>query len=106
MQFRPDGSSPSWDVVRTRYWKNRYEEAKKTGEFGERNLRRIKKGNAPQDYNPRTGNVESRELHHVNPQRNNLQHSPMNLRELTPDWHAEVDPFRRVPGVQTKRGIR
>ncbi|MCB9397610.1 MAG: hypothetical protein H6510_07340 [Acidobacteria bacterium] len=102
----PDGSAPSWDTVQSRYWKNRFEASKNTGEFTEANLQRMRRGTAPQDFNPRTGKWESRELHHVIPQRANGPNSPINLRELTPDWHAEMDAFRQVPGVRTSRGIR
>jgi len=102
----PDGSAPTWGTVQSRYWKNRYRASKNTGEFSQANLDRIRKGNAPMDYNRRTGNWESRELHHVKPQRYTLDNSPLNLRELTPDWHAEVDPSRRVPGILPTRGIR
>jgi hypothetical protein len=65
----PDGSSPSWGTVQSRYWKNRYEASRNSGEFTQANLDRMRRGTAPQDYNPRTGNWESRELHHVDPQR-------------------------------------
>ena len=58
------------------------------------------------DYNRRTGVWERRELHHVDAQRFDGSNGPINLRELTPDWHAEVDPFRRVPGVAPTRGTR
>jgi hypothetical protein len=61
---------------------------------------------AAQDYNPRTKKMESRELHHVEAQRNNGRSSPINIRELTPDWHAEVDPYRHRKGVSTTRGTR
>jgi len=101
-----DGSPPTWDTVQSRYWKNRYEAAKSSGEFTPPQLAEIRKGNAPTDYNPRTGQWDRRELHHVDPQRNTIDNSPINLRELTPDWHAEVDPFRHVPGIQPVRGIR
>lgn len=97
----PDGSTPSWDTVRSRYWKNR---SKSTGEFDADNLDLMRGGNAPLDYNPRTGNFESRELHHVIPQRAGGPSDPLNLRELTPDWHGEVDPYRHT--VPTIRGIR
>jgi hypothetical protein len=64
-------------------------------------------GNAPSDFNPRTGEWESREFHHVDAQRFlGGANDPSNLRELTPDQHAEVDPFRKVPGKQPTRGIR
>jgi hypothetical protein len=102
----PDGSAPSWDVVQSRYWKNRYEESMRSGEFTQAQLAEMRKGNAPLDYNSRTGQWERRELHHVDPQRHRVDNGPLNLRELFPDWHAEVDPFRHVPGIQPSRGIR
>lgn len=58
----PDGSEPDWDTVRSRYWKDRYEAAKDTGEFSKENLRLMNKGQAPLDYNPRTGEFESRNI--------------------------------------------
>lgn len=102
----PDGTNPSWDVVRERYWKNRYEASKGSGEFSAANVEKMRRGNAPVDYNPRTGVFEERELHHVIGQQYNGPNTPLNLRELTPDWHAEVDPFRIRDGVSATRGIR
>ena len=90
-----DGSDPSFDVVRSRYWKNRYEASKDTGEFSKAQLRRMRRGSAPKDYNPRTGQWESRELHHHIPQRNNGPHNPINLREVTPDQHRTIDSYRK-----------
>ncbi|WP_157203893.1 hemagglutinin repeat-containing protein [Marinomonas sp. SBI8L] len=98
----PDGSAPSWNTVRSRYWKNRA--VSSNGEFSDDNIMRMREGNAPLDFNPRTSKFESRELHHVEPQRVNGSNSPLNLRELTPDQHGEVDPFRHT--VPTTRGIR
>jgi hypothetical protein len=66
----------------------------------------MNRGQAPVDYNARTGQWESRELHHVIPQRAGTNNGPINLRELTPDWHAQVDPFRQVPGIIPNRGIQ
>ena len=43
----PDGRNPSWDVVRSRYWKNRYEASRSTGEFSAANLERMRRGTAP-----------------------------------------------------------
>ncbi len=103
----PDGTMPeNFNTIRGRYWKSRYLEAKGTNEFTDQNLKRMKKGLAPLDYNPRTKKFESRELHHVIAQKDGGGNDPLNLRELTPDQHAEVDPYRQVPGVSTKRGIR
>ena len=95
-KIMPDGSSPSWDTVRSRYWKNRHQASRGTGEFSPQNMRRMRRGNAPRDYNPRTGRYESRELHHVDPQRAGGSNGPFNLREVTPDQHAAIDPYRRV----------
>lgn len=66
----------------------------------------MRRGTAPVDYNPRTGVFESRELHHVVAQQHGGANAPLNLRELTPDWHAEVDPLRIREGVATTRGIQ
>ena len=52
----PDGSEPSWDTVQSRYWKNRYEAAKNTGEFTPPQLGDMRKGNAPMDFNSAPGN--------------------------------------------------
>lgn len=90
----PDGTPPSWDVVRSRYWKNR-SEAAAPGEFSQANLERMRRGSAPQDYNPKTRQWESRELHHVDPQRNGGSNGPFNLRELTPNQHRVLDPYRQ-----------
>jgi uncharacterized protein RhaS with RHS repeats len=90
----PDGSDPSWNVVRSRYWKNR-SEAASPGEFSQANLERMKRGSAPQDFNSRTGQWESRELHHVDPQRNGGSNGPFNLRELTPEQHRALDRHRK-----------
>jgi hypothetical protein len=97
-----DGSAPSWDVVRFRYWKARASAS--SGEFSRDNLARMKQGKAPLDFNSRTGKFESRELHHVNPQRAGGSNGPLNIRELTPDQHGAVDPFRHT--VPTTSGIR
>ncbi len=96
----------NFNTIRAGYWKNRYLGAKDTNEFDKENLKRMFRGLAPEDYNPRTKKFESRELHHVIAQKDGGGNDPLNLRELTPDQHAEVDPYRQVPGVNTKRGIR
>ncbi|WP_162246583.1 RHS repeat domain-containing protein, partial [Duganella sp. Root336D2] len=92
-----DGSKPDWDTVRGRYWKNRYKAVKDSNslEFTEANMRRMQKGTAPQDYNIYTGKFESRELHHHDPQRDQGSNGPRNLREVTPDQHRKLDPYRK-----------
>jgi hypothetical protein len=61
---------------------------------------------APPPFNPRTGEWEPRELHHVILRRAGGKSDPLNLRELRQDWHSEVDAFRIRPGIRTSRGIR
>jgi RHS repeat-associated protein len=89
----PNGKAPAWDVVRSRYWKNRHEASKASGEFSPANMSRMKRGSAPLDAN---GN--SMELHHHNPQRNGGVgvNNPRNLREVTREQHAELDDFRHL----------
>ena len=88
----PDGRPPTWDVVRSRYWKNRADAAK-LGEFDAANLARMRRGSAPLDRN---GNPM--ELHHHNPQRNGGRdvNNPYNLREVTREQHAALDPYRHL----------
>jgi RHS repeat-associated protein len=89
----PSGKAPAWDVVRNRYWKNRYEASKASGEFSPANMSRMKRGSAPLDAN---GN--SMELHHHNPQRKGGVdvNNPRNLREVTREQHAALDEFRHL----------
>ena len=89
----PSGKAPAWDVVRNRYWKNRYEASKASGEFSPANMSRMKRGSAPLDAN---GN--SMELHHHNPQRNGGVdvNNPRNLREVTREQHPALDEFRHL----------
>ncbi|WP_424405463.1 RHS repeat-associated core domain-containing protein [Pasteurella sp. PK-2025] len=89
----PNGANPSWNTVRSRYWKNRYHASQGTGEFSASNMQRMKKGRAPLDAN---GNPM--ELHHHIPQRyqHPNRHSPNNLREVTREQHASLDPFRNL----------
>jgi hypothetical protein len=102
----PSGAEPTWGTVRSRYWKNRHAEVRGTVEFSKVNLARMKIGRAPHDFNPRTGQWEPRELHHVIPRRAGGGSVPLNLRELSQDWHSEVDAFRIRQGIRTSRGIR
>ena len=88
----PNGE-PSWSTVRARYWKS---EAAKDGAFekwGEANVSRMRRGRAPQRYNPAKGDMESMEL----------SHEPIPVRDggklFVPRWpqdHAAVDPYRHT----------
>ncbi|WP_237662893.1 hypothetical protein [Sutcliffiella horikoshii] len=88
------GKEPAWNTVRSRYWKNEAASANAIKKYGAENVARMKKGNAPQRYNPDKGGMESKEL----------SHEPIPKRDggkdFVPRWpqdHAKVDPFRR-PG--------
>ena len=45
--------------------------------------------------NSESGQWERRELYHVDPPCHQVYNSPLNLRELTLDWLAEIDPDAR-----------
>jgi hypothetical protein len=87
------GTEPAWPTQAGRHWKN---EAAKEGaikEWGAENVARMKRGLAPQRANPKTHELESRELHH----------GPIPQREggkefygVWPEEHAGVDPYRRL----------
>lgn len=77
--------------MKSRSWKNEAASADPVKKYGAENVARMKKGNAPQRYNPDKGGME-------------LSHEPIPRRdggkEFVPRWpqdHAKVDPFRR-PG--------
>ena len=85
------GNTPSWSAVRQRFWKNEATKTNSADLYGAENIDRMKKGLAPQRYNPDKGAMESMELSHEPiPFRNGG-------RDLVPRWpqdHAAVDPFR------------
>ena len=85
------GRIPTWDTVRQRYWKN--EALLNSGTYSQDNLNRMGRGLAPQQLNPRTGQIESMELHHVPPQRDG---GLFNVIAVWPDEHAALDTFRRT----------
>ncbi|MTK64650.1 MAG: hypothetical protein F8N15_09030 [Methanobacterium sp.] len=91
----PNGRAPTWDTVRSRYWKNRAGAVvrENTGEFDAANLAKMQGGNAPLD-----ANGKPMELHHNSPQRDGGPHvnNPINLREFTGEQHAVMDPCRHL----------
>lgn len=56
----------------------------------------MKQGKAPQRYNRNTGKWESKELHHKKPRRKGGSNAKRNLKEVWPDEHAQIDPYRHV----------
>ncbi len=51
------------------------------------------KGLAPQQLNPITGQMESKELHHIPPQRDG---GLFDFVEVWPDEHAKLDKLRHL----------
>lgn len=88
------GTTPSWSTVRGRYWKNRALNAA-NGEFSADNIKRMKKGLAPQRVNPETKQIESMELHHDPPQRDGGLYD---VQEVWPSEHEQIDPYRKTGG--------
>lgn len=87
------GTDPAWPTQQRRYWKNESEKEGATEKWGAENVDRMKRGLAPQEMNRKTGELESRELHH----------SPVPRRDggkefiaVRPEEHAELDPYRRL----------
>ena len=77
--------------MRQRFWKNEALNSAKT--YSPSNLTRMKKGLAPQRINPRTGKVESMELHHTPAMRDG---GLFRFKKVWPDEHAAIDPFRHT----------
>ena len=57
-------------------------------------MERMKQGKAPQRR--RNGKWESKELHHKIPRRKGESNAKQNLKEVWPDEHAQIDPYRHV----------
>jgi len=96
------GNIPKWDTVRARHWKNK-EITHREGRVKEKleyeptedNLRRMKKGLAPQRKNPDTHKIESIELHHDPAQRDG---GLFDFIEVTSEEHARLDACRKISG--------
>ena len=91
------GKSPTWDTVRSRYWKN--QAANPSGsqlyELTEDNLRRMQKGNAPLDINNNPIN-----LHHVQGKANNMY----DFIEMTQTAHQAFHKtygYKNFPNIVT-----
>jgi len=75
------GNVPSWDAVRQRFWKN--EAYYNPGNYTAENLARMRRGLAEQRLNPKTGQLESKHLHHDPPQ------SAGGLFDVIPMWPGD-----------------
>jgi hypothetical protein len=103
-QAMPDGSYPSWQTIRSRYWQNRAAAVAPT-EFGPQNLGAMRAGNPPSARvvvrNNATGQEQTirvvKELHHARGGRGTPGFdTPVDLREVWPWEHAAIDPSRRL----------
>jgi hypothetical protein len=102
-QPNTQGSYPTWETVRERYWMNRAQSATH-GEFSRQNIGRMKKGYAPQarivarirGTGEETELLVSKELHHLAGRSGNTPHNLSNLIELWPWEHESIDPYRHL----------
>ena len=85
------GRTPSWPTVRARHWKNRAFYNRNA--YSDKNLTRMRRGRAQQRYNRVTKQIETRELHHMPPQRDGGLYD---FIEVWPDEHAAIDSFRNM----------
>lgn len=82
---------PSWSAVRVRYWKNQAYLHPESYKYQE--LARMKKGLAPQQFNPKIDQWESKELrHNLSPREGGL----FDFIEVWPEEHEIIDPLRRT----------
>ena len=87
------GKEPSWNTVKSRYWKN---EAYNNAElYSKRNLEFMKKGKAP--HYSEVIDVP-KELHHIDGRKIPNPHNENNLLEVWPWEHDAVDPYRFYTG--------
>ncbi len=97
------GTTPSWNTVRARYWKNEAESFKANPanpkysdpiKYTPENIKRMEQGLAPQRKNMETGQIESVELHHTPiPQR---EGGLFDFQELWPEEHSFLDSQRKI----------
>jgi hypothetical protein len=85
------GNIPKWGTARQRHWKN--EAHIYPSSYFAENIPRMRRGRAPQRINPRTGKIESMELHHCPSQ---CDGGLFNFQPLWPDEHAAIDSHRYV----------
>jgi hypothetical protein len=101
-QLDKAGNYPSWETVRSRYWRNRADTGQ--GEFGSQNIARMEKGYAPvariiarlRDSGEGVELLVSKELHHKSGRAISNPHSIDKLMELWPWEHEEIDPSRHL----------
>jgi RHS repeat-associated protein len=77
----------SWSAAKRAYWKSH---GRLDGKPPTRTvLVRLKNGSLKEIQ-------ESKELHHIKPQRSGGSHDPSNLKEVWPTEHAKIDPHRHT----------
>lgn len=87
------GKVPAWSTQATRYWKNEAATEGAIEKWSAENIKRMKRGLAPQRFNRVTGLWESKELHHTPIPR---RHGGNKFIEVWPDEHAAIDFYRRL----------
>ena len=87
------GREPVWSTIARRYWKNESMKEGVLGKWDAENVQRMRKGLAPQRNNPKTGEIESMELHHHPVPR---RHGGRDFIPVWPEDHARLDHYRRL----------
>jgi len=64
--------------------------------YSQADVQNMSKGKAPQQIDPKTGKMESMELHHEQAVRDGGTHTRENLEKVWPNEHADVDPHRHM----------
>lgn len=98
--WRGGSRDAQWQRSQRDYWNRAAQSAKDhPGRYSPEDLSRMQRGRAPQTVSPKTGLLESTELHHNTlPQRSGLPGSIINedwnLLPVSPQEHSAIDPFR------------
>jgi filamentous hemagglutinin len=87
------GNVPVWSTIARRYWKNQSIKEGAIDKWDVENVERMRNGLAPQRTNPRSGELESKELHHQPVPRSQ---GGGEFIEVWPEEHARIDPHRRL----------
>ena len=86
------GNNPTWNTVKSRYWKN--EALFNPGKYSKSNLELMRKGKAPLVKYAENGLYYPMELHHIKPRHQGGTNALENLLPVTPWEHANIDKYR------------
>lgn len=100
-----NGAEPSWGTVQSAILEEPIRAARNTSEFSAANLSRMNQMGRHRSITTH-GRASGRAGNSITSFHSERESTTARLtcRELTPDWHAEVDPLRNVPGIVPNRG--